>query len=73
MFARTFLIVGLATSLTGCGLFERRVELVIADTGCLMFSPIRLTKAEIAVLSDESARQVLTHNTTGEQRCGWGR
>lgn len=73
MFARTLLIAGLATSLSACGLFERKVELIVTDTGCLVFAPIRLTKAEVSMLSDESARQILTHNVTGEQRCGWGR
>jgi hypothetical protein len=30
-----------------------------------------LTKAEVATLSDESARQLLAHNLTGQRLCHW--
>lgn len=41
------------------------------DTGCAAFRTIYLTSAEIDMLTDESAAQVLAHNETGARLCGW--
>lgn len=42
-----------------------------ADTKCLTEKALRLTDAEIAALSPETARQILAMNEDGARRCGW--
>lgn len=71
MLAKTCMIVGLGISLAGCALFERKTEIVVVDSSCAVFAPIRLLKAEVGALSEESVNQILTHNRIGQQRCGW--
>lgn len=73
MRAKSLVIAGLVTSLQGCSLFcpEPEVEVVVTDSSCLAFSAIRLTKAEVEMLSDESVQQLLQHNRVGQLRCGW--
>ena len=41
------------------------------DTKCLTEKAIRLTDAEIAALTPETARQILAVNEDGAKRCGW--
>lgn len=38
---------------------------------CVISQPIYLTKQEAAGLSDYSALEILTHNETGHDYCGW--
>lgn len=49
------------TSLAGCG--------TVMTDSCDWAEPIRPSVED--VLSDETARQILTHNVTGERLCGW--
>ena len=42
-----------------------------ASDFCLIAEPIRLTAAEWAGLTDESAAAILQHNAAGEAVCGW--
>lgn len=44
---------------------------VAAHPECAGWSPIRLSSADVGVLSDGAVTQVLAHNRFGEQRCGW--
>ncbi len=41
----------------------------IVDTGCDWERPIYVSKTD--VLSDDTARQILAHNTAGAKNCGW--
>lgn len=46
------------------------------DTGCISFKPIRLTQQDkelvkSGAMSDSLVSQLLTHNETGAERCGW--
>ncbi|VBB10607.1 hypothetical protein BSTAB16_0714 [Burkholderia stabilis] len=41
----------------------------IVDTGCDWTRPIYVSKTD--VLSDETAKQLLAHNTAGAKNCGW--
>ena len=43
----------------------------VVDTGCVAFSAIRPTDQDIDVMSDDLVNQLLTHNETGNKRCGW--
>ena len=38
---------------------------------CLLAQPIRPSMAEIAVLTPETSRQILTYDRTGARLCGW--
>lgn len=38
---------------------------------CAVSSPIRLSAAAIAALSDGEVKTILTHNRKGEKLCGW--
>ncbi|TPM59171.1 hypothetical protein FJ959_09895 [Mesorhizobium sp. B2-2-4] len=38
---------------------------------CALESPIRLSAAAIAALSDAEVRGILAHNRTGQKLCGW--
>ena len=69
--ARLCLIVGLGTSLAACGMFPKAEvkPAVVIDTACYAFSPIRLTRAEILALSDESLKQILAHNEKWSRSC----
>ena len=42
-----------------------------ASDFCLIAEPIRLTDAEWAALSEQSAGAILRHNAAGEAVCGW--
>lgn len=46
------------------------------DTGCISFKPIRLTQQDkelvrSGAMSDSLVNQLLAHNETGAERCGW--
>jgi hypothetical protein len=41
------------------------------DTKCLTEQAVRLTDAEIAALSPETARQILANDEDGARRCHW--
>lgn len=68
------LILTLAVPLGGCETTGRATKSApaqaVADP-CAPWRPIFLTKAEVATLSDESARQLLAHNLTGQRLCHW--
>ena len=51
--------------LAGC---ER---IVYVSDGCLYFEPIRPTAEEIATMTSETVRQILSHNDTGKGLCDW--
>lgn len=38
---------------------------------CVVGRPILISRAD--VLTDDTARQLLSHNETGARVCGWGR
>lgn len=63
----------LGALLIGCAMSGRATKPVptIAPDICSPWRPIYLTKAEAKMLSDESARQILAHNQTGERLCHW--
>jgi hypothetical protein len=46
-------------------------RIVYVSDGCLYFSPIRPTAEEIAAMTGETVRQILTHNETGRGLCDW--
>jgi hypothetical protein len=43
----------------------------VAARDCDWAKPIRPTADDIAAVSDGLARDILTHNLTGEKLCGW--
>jgi hypothetical protein len=51
--------------LTGCATGGPATEF------CVVSRPILVSRAD--VLTDETARQLLSHNETGARVCGWGR
>lgn len=53
----------LAVALAGCQ--------ATGGSFCAIESPIRLTNAEIAALSDASVARILAHNRKGAALCGW--
>lgn len=38
---------------------------------CAIESPIRLSSATVAALSDAEVKTILAHNRTGQTLCGW--
>lgn len=38
---------------------------------CAIESPIRLSSAAVAALSDAEVKTILAHNRTGQKLCGW--
>lgn len=38
---------------------------------CAIESPIRLSSAAVAALSDAEVKTVLAHNRAGQKLCGW--
>ena len=64
----------LGALLIGCAMSGRATKTApVAPDICSPWRPIYLTKAEAKMLSDESARQILAHNQTGERLCNWQR
>lgn len=62
---RRLLFAALATvPLAGCSASGSAT-----DTACVAFGPIYPSRAD--VLTDGTARQILTHNITGRDLCGW--
>jgi hypothetical protein len=65
----------LVVLLNGCGTTGPAIEpqvitnTRIVDTGCNWLKPIYVSKAD--VLTEGTAQQILAHNQTGAQRCGW--
>jgi hypothetical protein len=43
----------------------------VATRDCDWAKPIRPTEADVALVSDGLARDLLTHNETGAKLCGW--
>ncbi|RUX70490.1 hypothetical protein EN925_37920 [Mesorhizobium sp. M7A.F.Ca.US.006.04.2.1] len=43
----------------------------VGGSFCAVEHPIRLTKAEVATLSDGSVAAILAHNEKGAKLCGW--
>jgi hypothetical protein len=41
----------------------------LVDTACDWVKPIYVSKSD--VLSDDTAKAILTHNQTGAKNCGW--
>lgn len=41
------------------------------DAWCLTNAPQRPSAAEIAVMTTERVKAVLSHNRLGQSRCGW--
>ena len=60
-------IIGLSLSLVGC---TEKIY-ITQDLGCSYFRPIRPTAADVEVISQSLADQVLAHNEVGQSRCGW--
>jgi len=65
--AKAATVVAFSAVIAGCNLLPMRT---IHDE-CVIDRPVRLTKAEFLALSDESAKQILQHNETGANVCGW--
>jgi hypothetical protein len=42
-----------------------------ARDNCAGWAPIRLTAADVNVLSDAGVQQIVAHNRFGAARCGW--
>ena len=61
----TILLIVALLLVAGC---ER---IVYVSDGCLYFSPIRPTAEEIATMTGETVRQILSHNETGRGLCDW--
>jgi len=40
-------------------------------TFCAISSPIRLSAASVAALSDSEVKDILAHNRKGAKLCGW--
>ncbi len=40
-------------------------------TDCAAFRPILVSDADISAVSDGLARDLVTHNETGRELCGW--
>jgi hypothetical protein len=43
----------------------------VAGSFCVIEHPIRLTEAEVEMLSDPSITAILAHNEKGAKLCGW--
>ena len=56
-----------AVLLTGCGTTGHEIKVV--DTACTWTRPIYISQSD--ELTSRTAEQILTHNLTGETRCGW--
>lgn len=54
----------LMLSMTACG-----TSGPATDSACLTFKPILVSRSD--VLTDGTARAILTHNEAGERACGW--
>lgn len=39
--------------------------------GCTRFKPMRPSANDAKVISDGFKRQIVAHNETGEEHCGW--
>lgn len=46
-------------------------QTTVKGSFCQIESPIRISAAAIAALSDAEVRQILAHNRKGEKLCGW--
>ena len=73
-YVKNFAVIGLVLS---CALAQAacttQVQYHLIDTGCMAFRPVITEHADVDVISDSLARQLLTHNRMGAERCGWGR
>lgn len=56
------MLMFVASCLAGC---------VTTADWCAVNSPIRPTADDVATMSNGTARQLLEHNKTGAQLCGW--
>ncbi len=56
-------LLGAMTLASGC--------VQTASEACDWASPIRPTANDVAVISDGLAEDLLTHNLTGAELCGW--
>lgn len=54
---------------TGPSSPELPTQVRIVDTGCDWTRPIYIARED--VLTDSTARTILTHNQTGARLCGW--
>lgn len=48
---------------------EVQIQTKIVDTSCQWGRPIYVDKAD--VLTDATAKQILSHNLSGAKKCGW--
>jgi hypothetical protein len=58
------LTLALLIALAGC-------QTTTKGTFCAVSSPIRLSAAAVASLSDAEVKMLLAHNRKGEKLCGW--
>lgn len=73
MWIRILLAALLAMLASGCAILGRATEpeTVTVDTSCAWARPIYVSRGD--VLTDETARALLSHNEAGAKRCGWQR
>jgi len=55
--------------IAGCNLLPVRT----VHDYCQLDRPVKLTRAEFLSLSDESAKQIMAHNNSGQDICKWRR
>lgn len=69
---KTILAVIISLALTGCAGMVKPSPISDPKTvWCDNNEPDRFTEAEIAALSDETARKSVEHNRKGAAWCGW--
>lgn len=56
--------------LAGCACFqEPEVQVKVVDTACKWTKPIIISQQDL--FTDETAKQIVAHNETGRDKCGW--